>query len=186
MSEEKFVCSSCRRTYPAARPRCMYCGAAVHAVTTMVVGPESGDVAASISAKIESTRALSPAEREARFQRAMDQLDAVFERGDPEAILIAMDAALELKAQPHLLLAKGQQLKAMGRHPHALEAIERALASEPSLPDAWFEKGDLLMRLGQPPAALAAFQRFLALGPSPAELGGQIAHARAMIAKLGG
>ncbi|HRG94601.1 MAG TPA: tetratricopeptide repeat protein [Polyangiaceae bacterium] len=160
----KVVCSACSRPAPG-RTKCMYCGAATREIHTAVVGGD--DPAAAVGAKLDAMRAaqLTPAQRKALFDRACDKVVALVEAGRAEEALAAFDEALAIETAPHLLLAKAQHQKQMGRHAPALATLEQALAIDRALVDAWFEKADLLETQGRLPESLAAYDAVLALAP---------------------
>ena len=162
------VCSACNR--PAGpRPKCRYCGAPTKEVLTLVVGPESGNVAGAIGQKVNELRrtTVDPAQRAALFQAAKDRLVALLDQGPEKAedALRAFDEALAIDTDPYLLLAKAQHLKMLERLAPAVACLDEALAIDRRLVDAWFEKADLLEVLGHLPQSLAAYDTLLALNP---------------------
>ncbi len=163
MTKATVVCSACSRPAPG-RTRCMYCGAPTREIHAVVGGE---DPAAEIAAKREALRAaqLTPEQRKALFDRACDKLVALIDAGRAEEALAAFDEALAIETAPHLLLAKAQHQRQLGRHAAAVATLDQALAIDRTLVDAWFEKADTLETLGQVAAALAAYDAVLALAP---------------------
>jgi tetratricopeptide (TPR) repeat protein len=169
MSEGKILCSKCGRVM-GNRPKCMYCGGSPQEVHVLTLGPEVADPVGAITAKLDEMRrpagpALTPAERERRFEAAKSRLVGHIDAGRHEQALAAFDEALALVKSPPLLVAKGLHLKGLNRPAPALACLEEALALDGSLVDAWFEKADLLETLGQLPQSLAAYDRVLEHDP---------------------
>ena len=77
----------------------------------------------------------------------------------------------------------------MGQFAEALRSYESALAIDAHSPHAWFNKATAEMALQRTAAAADSFRRFLSVDVPPQfapHFAPQVAHARAMLAKLGG
>ncbi len=119
--------------------------------------------------------------------------DAWFEKADlletlghlPQS-LVAYDQVLQ--QDPKRINAwcdRGHVLGRMGQLAEALRSYESALAIDAYSPHAWFNKATAEMALQRTAAAADSFRRFLSVDLPP-QFAPQVAHARAMLAKLGG
>lgn len=119
--------------------------------------------------------------------------DAWFEKADiletlghlPQS-LVAYDQVLQ--QDPKRVNAwcdRGHVLGRMGQFAEALRSYESALAIDAHSPHAWFNKATAEMALQRTAAAADSFRRFLSVDLPP-HFAPQVAHARTMLAKLGG
>ena len=98
-----------------------------------------------------------------------DQAIALYRRGELAEALALLDAALQDRTEPRLLVLKANFLQAAKRSSDAMTALDQALALTPDLAEAWSVKGDLFSDEQRFDQALENYDRALALKPDFAE-----------------
>jgi len=89
--------------------------------------------------------------------------------GDEEGAVEAFNRAFKLIEEPDAILLNdyGAALNDLGRYTEALDAFDRALALDDSVPDFWFNKGNVLNNLADFERAITAYQKAVSMDPSP-------------------
>lgn len=159
-------CTKCGRTVPD-RPSCMYCGGQV--VKVAVVDSSAGPVPEQVREAMRPG-ALSPADRERRFEAAKQKMNAMLDAGRFADAIAAIDDGLALEPKAaHLYLARGLCLGNLGQRPAAVVCFDQAIAIDATLADAWFHKADFLESLNHLDESLRCYDQVLKLAPTHAQ-----------------
>ena len=94
---------------------------------------------------------------------------ALWYDGDEEGATEAFNRAFELVEDPEaeLLNDYGAALNDIQRYDEALDAFNKAIELDGTVPDYWFNKGNVLNNLGEFEQALDAYQEAVSLEPAP-------------------